>query len=41
MFGAPDANPASGSFGRVLTQANSPREIQLALKAIFMSGYGA
>ncbi len=35
MFGTPNVSPASGSFGRVTTQANSPREIQLALKAIF------
>ncbi|MCI0656840.1 MAG: hypothetical protein L0170_07190, partial [Acidobacteria bacterium] len=35
MFGAPNTNPTAGAYGRVTTQANSPREIQLALKAIF------
>jgi len=31
----PDANPASGSYGRVLNTANSPRDVQLAIKFIF------
>jgi len=31
-FGAPDVNPASANYGKVLSQANSPRNIQLALK---------
>jgi hypothetical protein len=34
-FGAPDVNPASANYGKVLSQANSPRNIQLALKVSF------
>jgi hypothetical protein len=34
-FGGPDVNPASGSYARVLGQANSPRNIQLGLKLSF------
>ncbi|MEK7408626.1 MAG: TonB-dependent receptor [Acidobacteriota bacterium] len=34
-FGGPDVNPASGSYTRVLGQANQPRNIQLALKLTF------
>jgi len=34
-FAGPDVNPASGSYARVLAQANAPRNIQLALKLQF------
>jgi hypothetical protein len=34
-FGNPDVNPASANYGKILSQANSPREIQLALKLSF------
>ena len=34
-FGSPDVNPASANYGKILSQANSPREIQLALKLRF------
>jgi hypothetical protein len=35
MFGAPDANPASSSFGKVTTIQTLPRIIQFGLKYIF------
>lgn len=31
-FGGPNVNPAAANYGQVLSQANSPREIQLAMK---------
>lgn len=34
-FGTPDVNPASANYGKITSQANSPRNIQLALKLIF------
>lgn len=34
-FGSPDVNPASANYGKILSQANSPRDIQLALKLSF------
>ena len=34
-LGGPDVNPASGSYGRVTGQADSPRNIQVALKLQF------
>ena len=34
-FGSPNVNPAAASYGQVLSQANSPREIQLAMKLSF------
>lgn len=34
-FGGPDVNPASANYGKILSQANSPRDIQLALKLSF------
>jgi hypothetical protein len=34
-FAAPDVGPASANYGRIMSQANSPRDIQLALKLVF------
>ena len=35
VFGTPDSNLASNTFGRVFSQANSPRVGQVALKLVF------
>jgi hypothetical protein len=35
IFNAPDNNPTSGNFGRITSQANLPRTIQLALRLTF------
>ncbi len=35
LFGAPDTSPTSGSFGKITSQINTPRYIQLGLKLIF------
>jgi hypothetical protein len=35
IFGGPNATVGSGAFGRVTSQANSPRQTQLALKILF------
>jgi len=32
LFGAPDVSPTSTTFGRIQTQANEPRRIQMALR---------
>jgi len=34
-FGQPDVNPASGTYGRITTQSNNPRNIQLGMKLTF------
>ena len=34
-FGSPETNRASTNFGVVSTQANSPRQLQFALKLLF------
>jgi hypothetical protein len=34
-FGDPDSNLQSGTFGRVLSQRNTPRQIQFGLKIVF------
>lgn len=34
-FGSPDVNPAGGNYGRILSDAGSPRNIQLVLKLSF------
>jgi prolipoprotein diacylglyceryltransferase len=35
LFGEPNTNWSSPSFGQVFSQANSPRSIQLALRYDF------
>ena len=35
VFGFPNMNLRSGQFGVISDQANTPREIQLALKMLF------
>jgi hypothetical protein len=35
QWGAPDTNVNDGTFGQINSQANSPRQLQLALKFIF------
>jgi len=32
VFGAPVANVSAANFGRVTSQSNSPRQMQMALK---------
>ncbi len=34
-FGSPDVNPASANYGRILSQAGAPRNIQVAAKLSF------
>ena len=35
QFGTPNGSPSSQTFGQVTTLANSPRDIQFALKVLF------
>jgi hypothetical protein len=35
IFAAPDLVPTSSTFGRILSQANTPRRIQMALRLVF------
>ena len=35
IFNAPDLGPTSSTFGKVLSQANTPRRIQMALRLVF------
>jgi hypothetical protein len=35
IFNAPDLSPTSSTFGRILSQANTPRRIQMALRLVF------
>ena len=35
QFGFPNSNLSSGQFGVISSQANSPRQLQLALKVLF------
>ena len=35
IFNAPDLGPTSSTFGRITSQANTPRRIQMALKLSF------
>jgi hypothetical protein len=35
IFNGPDTNPTSGTFGRITSQANLPRTLQLALRLTF------
>jgi len=35
IFNAPDLSPISSTFGKILSQANSPRRIQMALRLVF------
>jgi hypothetical protein len=35
VFSSPDTNLSNGTFGRILSQANSPRNVQLGLKLNF------
>ena len=35
VFGLPNTTFSSGQFGVITTQTNTPRQIQLALKAVF------
>jgi len=34
-FGDPETNPTSANFGRITSQANLPRNVQIGLKLIF------
>jgi hypothetical protein len=35
IFNAPDLAPTSSTFGKILSQANTPRRIQMALRLVF------
>ncbi len=35
IFNAPDLGPTSSTFGKILSQANTPRRIQMALRLVF------
>lgn len=35
IFNAPDLSPTSSTFGRILSQANQPRRIQMGLRLVF------
>ena len=35
IFAAPDLGPTSSTFGKILSQANTPRRIQMALRLVF------
>jgi hypothetical protein len=35
IFNPPDLSPTSSTFGKILSQANTPRRIQMALKLVF------
>jgi hypothetical protein len=35
IFNAPDLSPPSSTFGKILSQANTPRRIQMALRLVF------
>jgi len=35
IFNAPDLNATSSTFGKILSQANTPRRIQMALRLVF------
>jgi hypothetical protein len=35
VFGTPNTTLSSGQFGVITSQSNTPRQIQLALKAVF------
>ncbi len=35
IFNAPDLGPTSGTFGKITSQANTPRRIQMALRLVF------
>ena len=35
LFGAPNASMSSSNFGRVLSLANTPRQLQLSMKVVF------
>jgi hypothetical protein len=35
LFGPPDVSPTSSTFGRIQTQANQPRRIQMALRLVW------
>jgi len=35
VFNNPNTNPADANFGKVTSQANLPRDIQLAAKIVF------
>lgn len=35
MFGQPNPGFGSGNFGRITSQTNDPRQVQLALRLIF------
>jgi len=35
IFNAPDLSPTSSTFGRITSQANTPRRIQMALRLVF------
>jgi hypothetical protein len=35
IFNAPDLVPTSSTFGKITSQANTPRRIQMALRLVF------
>ena len=35
IFNAPDLGPTSSTFGKITSQANTPRRIQMALRLVF------
>jgi hypothetical protein len=35
IFNPPDLSPTSSTFGKILSQANTPRRIQMALRLVF------
>jgi hypothetical protein len=35
QLGAPNLNPSSGSYGRITSQANAPRSMQLGARVEF------
>ena len=35
IFNAPDLVPTSSTFGKIMSQANTPRRIQMALRLVF------
>ena len=35
IFNPPDLGPTSSTFGKILSQANTPRRIQMALRLVF------